>query len=176
MSSSMILLGAIRNIYLINDPSRQPQAQAPGSSPVGLLHLICLLKSRDGRWPFFIPLSRGMGAFWAGSTPGAGLENPHPCSGSIRTEHSCSAQQRRTASTPFVGRPPCAVCQELPLPAVFSVLPSLPLAWEVLSSSRLCRHLLTFQDLIQIHTASKGQCQDWNFCLFNGSFCCPILP
>ena len=57
----MILLGAIRNIYLINDPSRQPQAQAPGSSPVGLSHLICLLKSRDVRWPFFIPLSRGMG-------------------------------------------------------------------------------------------------------------------
>ena len=107
----MILLGAIRNIYLINDPSRQPQARAPGSSPVGLLHLICLLKSRDGRWPFFIPLSRGMGAFWAGSTPGAGLENPHPCSGSIRTEHSCSAQQRRTASThPLLGAlpVPCA--------------------------------------------------------------------
>lgn len=61
MSSSMILLRAIRNIYLINDPSRQPQAQAPGSSPVGLLHFICLLKSRDGTWPFFFPLTRGMG-------------------------------------------------------------------------------------------------------------------
>ena len=59
---------------------------------------------------------------------------------------------------------------------LFSVLPSLPLAWEVLSSSHLCRHLLKFQDLIQIHTASKGQCQDWNFCLFDGSSCCPILP
>ena len=106
----MILLGAIRNIYLINDPSRQPQAQAPGSSPVGLSHLICLLKSRDGRWPFFIPLGRGMGAFWAGSTPGADLENPHPSSRSIRTKHSCSTQQRKTVSTPFVGYPPCNTC------------------------------------------------------------------
>lgn len=45
MSSSMILLAAIRNIYLINDPARQPQAQVTGSSPVGLSRLICAPKS-----------------------------------------------------------------------------------------------------------------------------------
>lgn len=41
MSSSMILLAAIRNIYLINDPARQPQAPAPGLSDGALLAHLC---------------------------------------------------------------------------------------------------------------------------------------
>lgn len=156
MSSSMILLGAIRSIYLINDPARQLQAQAPGSSPVGLLCLIRLLKSRDGRWPFLIPLRRGTRALRAGSTPGADLERPPPtlCPCSIHTEHICSTQPR---NTPFVGYPPCTNVPECAF--TWDVLyPSLPATcWEVLLSSHLCRNLLNYQNLSQVHTASQGQ-------------------
>lgn len=52
MSSSMILLAAIRSIYLINDPARQPQAQAPGSAPMGLPRLVCAPKGRHGGGSF----------------------------------------------------------------------------------------------------------------------------
>lgn len=78
MRSSMILLGAGENIYLINDPARQP---GPGAraSPRRLSFLICALRSR-AKAVICHPLSSGGSALGPAAPLGL-LRRPPPSPG-----------------------------------------------------------------------------------------------
>lgn len=164
----MILFGASRSIYLINDLVRQLQAKAPSSDLMGFWNLICALKSRDGRWSFLISLSSRARALCGLAAPLKLIwRGPHPLFLFHFHRHPFSTQQRKTVNTPLV------VCtQSVPhvpggtvtCSVLCSCLPATFLGSAVIITF-VQKPAKGVQDFIKDHAASTGKCQNRNACL-----------